>query len=462
LWRLCQDPETRILIVGESDTVAAKNLRDIKWNLQNNQVLKWLFPEIIPLDTNKTKWTDTEILLPRYGTYDESSITTIGVGAKTTGFHWDLIIYDDMVGEKAAKSAAEMNSAIEWFQYAPGLLNDPANGEEILIGTRWKHGDEDLYGYIMQNLQMGELDTGRKIGFSWYIRAALEDEDGNADRQNGSPIFPERFTKDTLEEIAHREKEYKFSCQYMNDPTAPGATDFDANWLKYFQVDQDRKTLIPMDGTPPIHLSQLNRISFYDPSAGGVSAKCQNAIVGLGGDHLRRIFILESWGKNCSFGEALESWHQLHDRYLFSENFYENVGAQKAIGDIELERLSQPVCRQCQKTHRRLRPKPFHPPSGKGEVNKDERIRLYSQTPMEEGRIYLRYGPLGSAIKNQFIVFPHGKLKDLIDAASSGIHLLKFPPSEEQIANEKEQDEKRKEQLHSSRTNTSRNYGGYV
>src|SRR6266478_39481 len=86
-----QDPRNlRIMIIGESDTVAQKNLRDPKWHLQNNDLLKWLFPELIPPDTNATKWTDDEILLPRSKSFDESTITCDGVGAKRTGFHWDL------------------------------------------------------------------------------------------------------------------------------------------------------------------------------------------------------------------------------------------------------------------------------------------------------------------------------------------------------------------------------------
>jgi hypothetical protein len=462
LWRLCQDQEQRILIVGESDLVASKNLNDIKWNIINNQVLRWLFPEIIPPDINKTKWTDTAILLPRAGTYDESSIMTVGVGGKTTGFHFDLIIYDDMVGEKAAKSAAEMNAAIEWFQYAPGLLNDPANGEEILIGTRWKHGNEDLYGFIMEGLQMGETESGRKTGFSWYIRAALEDESGNPDVENGTPIFPERFTREVLLDILEREKEYKFGCQYQNDPSAPGATDFEAGWVKYYTIDTDRQTLIPTDGSAPVKLSQLWRLSFFDPSGGGASAKCQNGIAVLGGDSLRRIFVLDPWGTNCSYGDAIEKWHCLNDRYQCHENWWENVGAQKAVEDIVKERcFNAGPCHYCGKTHKRLNPKPFHPPSGGSEMNKYERIRFYAQPPLQEGRVYIPQGARGGPLKNQIINCPHSKMIDLLDSMASGIHLLKFPPSEEAVTIRREADEKAK-QVRQQRTHTTYNYGGYV
>ncbi len=152
LWRYLSNQDIRVLIVGESDTVAAKNLKDMKWNIENNQLLRWSFPEAIPPDINKTVWNESEMLLPRSRSFDENTIMTAGVGARITGHHFDLIIYDDLIGEKAAESEAEMKSAIEWFRYAPGLLADPDKSEELIIGTRWKYGAADLYGWIMENL----------------------------------------------------------------------------------------------------------------------------------------------------------------------------------------------------------------------------------------------------------------------------------------------------------------------
>jgi hypothetical protein len=253
----------------------------------------------------------------------------------------------------------------------------------------------------------------------------------------------------------------------MNNPTTPGSTDFPPEWLKYYTIDTDNKTIIPMDGTPPVRLSQLFRLSFYDPSSGGKSAKCQNGIAGLGASADRRIFALEAWGRNCSFGDAIEYWHLLNDKFKFHENWYEEVGAQKAVEDIILERNSQTTCRLCLKegrtkhTHLRLQPKPFHPPAGKGEVNKDERMRLYGQAPFQEGRVYIPMGARGAVLKGQVITFPHGKLKDLFDSLCSGLHLIKYPPSDEYLAEQREAKE-RINAPREQRINTEYNYGGYV
>lgn len=459
LWRLIRNRNTRILIVGESEKVAGKNLKDIQHNIINNQLLRWLFPEIIPKDINKTKWSSTEILLPRDRSYDESSITTVGVGARTTGFHYDMIVYDDIIGENASQSVAAMEDAIEWFQYAPGLLDDPANGEELLIGTRWKHGNADLYGYIMEQLPEELLASGRSTGFTWFTRAALENDYGRADI-DGEPIFPERFTKEVLYEIRNRQKDYKFACQYQNEPTTPGAVDFELSWIKRYVVSEDHKTIIPADGTPPVSLHSLYRLTFYDPSSGGKTAKAENAIVAIGASYDRRIFVLDTFSKNCTFGDAIEEWHKIHDKFICAKNWYEEVGAQKTVEDIVRERLGQALCRYCQREHRRLAPSPFHPPAGRGQMSKEERIRFYAQPAFQEGRVYLRKGGSQDKLFNQIISFPHGGLVDIFDALAAGIHLIQYPVSPDQIQEQKEQEEQ-KQAMRTSRIPCERSYGGY-
>src|SRR6266446_6802571 len=40
--KFCHDPNTRILYISESEEVAGKNIKDLKWAIENNQILKWL------------------------------------------------------------------------------------------------------------------------------------------------------------------------------------------------------------------------------------------------------------------------------------------------------------------------------------------------------------------------------------------------------------------------------------
>lgn len=471
-WIPLHNRNFRVVIVGESHEVAAKNIKDIKWNICNNQILQWLFPEIIPLDipNPSSTWRDDEILLPRDKSFDESSITTLGVGAKTTGKHWDIIVYDDLIGEKAAKSEAEMEAAKHWFTFAPGLANDPNTVEELFIGTRWKAGTADLYGWVMATLPSEEADVqsasplhtdgSRAGGFTWYVRSAIEP---NPDTGEPEPIFPERFSLPTLEAIRRREGEYAFSCNYLNNPVAAGMTDFDIAWLKEYQVGEDAKTLFPMDKSPAILLGYLNRISFYDPSSGGRSAKCEAAIVAVGTDSRQRRFILEEWSDNTTFGKAACKWMTLNDKFYFYKNYYEAVGAQKSIVDVvgllnHLLRSGKP-CPHCGSAHRPLRVEAFSPPGGSAEKSKDDRIRTFLQQPVESGRVYVRFNS-HRKFRTQLSEFPHGPLKDVLDAAAYAVHLCAIPQSEEELAEERERQELRRATSR-PRTHTAYDYGGY-
>lgn len=446
------NPNFRILMVGESDQVGSKNLKDIKWHIENNQMLHWLFPTLRP-DIRNVKWTDTEIIINRTKTFDESSIMTIGAGAKHTGFHHDIIIYDDIIGKKAAESPAEMKSVLDWFQLAPGLLDSPM-AEEIVIGTRWLHGDADLYGWIQENLPYNENSNPgeRGYGFKWYIRSAVEsDEEGNP-----RPIFPERFDMEALEAIRKREGDYKYACQYLNNPTIPDGADFNPEDIQYYTVAEDGKTLLPCDGTSPIRLEQLLRISFYDPSAGGKSAQCESAIASTGEAPDGRIFALEIWSANQGYGPSIEKWLQMNDKFLLYKNYYEQVGAQKEVETVIKEREQQLVCRFCKKSHRRLMPTPVKP-DGR---NKEERIRAYAQAKVQQKRLYLRQGD--NATRKQITEFPFGKMIDRFDALAYCMHMSRAPMGDTEVKEIKEKEALKKQALPSGRTNTEHNYGGYV
>lgn len=447
-----KDPRNiRVLIVGESGPVAEKNLRDIKWHLENNQMLKWLFPEICPTDVGNTKWTESEVLLPRTKTFDESTITCMGVGGRGTGFHYDLIIYDDIIGFDASQSESKMQLAIDWYGTAPGLLNDQETGEEVMFGTRWKHGKADLYGYIMETMPNY---------FSWFIRSAIDSE--------GNVYFPERFTQEKLDLILDREKAYKFSCQYMNRPSTPEGADFPETWIKFYDITRHPITgqlnlIVPRDGTAPVTLSKLLRLSFYDPSPGGKSATAENAIVVAGMDSLRRIFFLKAWSRNCSYGAAIEQWHHFNDQFVCYSNFYEMVGAQKEIEELVAQRRFMIVCPYCppetKKPHRRLNPLPVKPPGTSGVKLKEERIRTYAQSSFEEGRVYL--GPGMQELVRQITSFPHGDLVDIFDAGAYCIHLLRPPMSDDDIEAEKA-DEQARRDAQVQRTSCEHAYGGYI
>lgn len=459
------NPNTRIALIGESDDIAQKNLRDIKGKIEKSQMLRWLFPELIP--TAGMTWNNDAIELPRTKSFDEYSIHTFGITTRKTGLHFDLLFYDDFIGETASQSEAEMNKAWDSFQKAPGLSNDPFTVEELITGTRWKHGTADVYGKIMKQMPaddkyVDENGHERSTGFTWYIQDCYDEA--------GEPVFPERVNKPILEGHRKRMGDYNFYCQFRNNPNPPEGADYKAEWIKTYTVGKDgqgRSTvIIPNDGSPRVTLSQLYRLSFWDPSAGGKSAKAENAIIIAGMAADGRKFILKTWSRNTTFGLSIEEWHRLNDLYICQHNYYEEVGAQKAVQDIFAERRGVSTCRICRErfdrdvTHRNIRPQAVKPPGGKGEKTKDERIRLYTQKDFEEGIVYIN-GITMAKLRGQILDFPHGDLVDEFDAAAYALNKLRRPLTQEEIEEELERDEEAVSQ-HVSRIDTEHNYGGYV
>jgi hypothetical protein len=236
-------------------------------------------------------------------------------------------------------------------------------------------------------------------------------------------------------------------------------------------VGEDGKTIIPCDGTPPVTTGKLLRISFYDPSGGGKSAKCENAQVFIGEAADGRIFVLEDWAKNTTIGQAVENWHVLNDRWQCYENNYEKKGAQSSVEDFCNERRHQKECPYCnaghlsedgkvylRNPHRPIRAKPFSHPGSASEKSKEERIRFYAQKPIEEGRVYLRRGMV--AMRNQIIQFPHAALVDRFDALASAIKLSRPPLSDDEFQSS-QADVSVHHLASKPRTQVSRDYGGY-
>lgn len=446
------DPNGPVLFVGESEAVASSKLRDIKWQLETNQLLQWLFPEIYP--DVKSKWTESELLLKRSKTMDESSLMAIGVGGKITGFHFRKIIYDDIFGEKAAESQAEAEKVWSWFEVAPGLLQEPGTGEELILGTRWKHGKADLYGRIKEQLPYEVSESGRSTGFVFFEKAIVE---------NDQPTFPDKYPWHTIKELEKRLGPYRFACNFMNAPNLPEGADFRPAWIKEYKISEDKKTIIPSDGSPSIAVGKLLRMSFYDVSAGGVSATAENAQVVAGMDSMKRIFCLVAWGKNCTIGEAVENWHRLNDKLHCYKNHYEYVGAQKVVEDLIKERNlgaigpKGPICRTCGESHYRITPLPVKPPGGK---SKEERIRMFAQEAFEQGRVYLHESML--KLKGQITSFPHGDLVDIFDAFAYLCNLLRPPMSDEELLDAQDEEELHKIPPASRVVSGSRHYGGYA
>jgi hypothetical protein len=207
---------TRILLGSKTADLSRSALSEIMAVYETNQLLRALWPDRIWDDPKRQAkyWNAEKIVLPRRDVFKEQSIETVGVGGTITGYHFNVHFFDDLVDIESANSPTIMQTAVDWHKASRALMDDPDKSLEIITGTRWAVGD--IYEGIIRHDDSVEI----------MLKAAIED---------GKPIFPERFSLDSLKRL-QRELRTMFPLLYMNSAADPELTDFDLGQLRSFAI----------------------------------------------------------------------------------------------------------------------------------------------------------------------------------------------------------------------------------
>jgi hypothetical protein len=272
------DPnEARILIAGETATQAEKFLSELKGHWEKNELLRNLFPELVPprLAGPGVKWSNSVASIVRARDYRVGSWNTIGVGGAVTGDHYNRIKCDDLIGLEAARSPATMAAAIAWVSNIDSLLIDQNVDVIDFVGTRWSR--TDLYAFIMRLY-------GSRL--SVFLREAIED---------GKIIFPQKHTLESFETM-QRETPLIWYAQYCNNPLAGGQNDFPAGSIQTYSFNTAGDVVLQRDGVTKVwKLEDLDRIITADPNSGSLVAPDTAAIVVSGISPDDEVIVLHTW-----------------------------------------------------------------------------------------------------------------------------------------------------------------------
>ena len=215
-------PNIRILVASNVVTNANKIIGMIKKVYERNQALMVLFPEVIPPDFTKCKWSDFSACINRTEDFTESTFEAAGVGGSAVSRHYDIIIEDDLIyakkddltGKELQPSQEDIDKAIGWHKLAMSLFVPRPHVVLFNIGTRWaKH---DLVDYIRTNEKQYLVKD-----------VSVVDAEGN-------PTWPEQFGLDKLREIRDAQGPYMYATQYLNNPMSPEEMLFKVAWLQYY------------------------------------------------------------------------------------------------------------------------------------------------------------------------------------------------------------------------------------
>lgn len=298
----CRDIDhARICIQNAEVKKAEAFLWEIQQHWEKNEMLRQLFPELVPPKFNGAgcDWSANTASLPRNAVFKESTWTCIGAGGSGASQHFNLILPDDLIGDRQKASPAEMTAVSTWNESQEALLDSPDEDEICWIGTR--KTVDDTYDNIMK-IWAGELSV--------FIREPLE---------NGEPIFPLKYSLKRLLRIMKNTPEV-WAHDYMNNPTGKGGTDWGEYALRDFQWGDDGQSVVfrqPISGILKAwRFSELDIVITVDPNSGEPLAPDKAAVDVHGVSPDLEVFVLSAWsGRPSPDGlidrawEDAQRWH---------------------------------------------------------------------------------------------------------------------------------------------------------
>jgi hypothetical protein len=149
VYRICQDPNIRILLISRTQDMAKKFLHSIKDRLNDNAAYAKLQATFGPPGgfASGDTWSQTAIRVNGSDSGEHAyTVQAVGIGGQIYGTRADLAIMDDCVDHT---NFQQFESQITWIQNQVGTRVADAGGQMIVIGTRIE--SVDLYSEIMKD-----------------------------------------------------------------------------------------------------------------------------------------------------------------------------------------------------------------------------------------------------------------------------------------------------------------------
>lgn len=297
--------EATIGIFSFNRGIALDFVKQIKTELEKNDLLKYLYPDILHRDPEREadSWsTMGGLLVKRLSNPKEATVEGWGlVDSMPTGRHFVLRVYDDVITEKFARTPEMIAKSTESWELSLNLGS--RGGYERYVGTRYNYND--TYRTILQR--------GTAIP-----RIYPGTVDGTV---TGEPVLL------SPEEIARKRRDmgpYVFGCQILQNPVADETQGFKRDWLKFF--------------TDRFHVAGMNLYLLCDPASKKkkTSDYTVMAVIGVGSDG--NYYLVDLVRDRFNLTQRTAMLMHLHRKWGTIKGVgYEEYGLQADIEHIEGE-----------------------------------------------------------------------------------------------------------------------------
>jgi len=192
LWLIFHDPDMNILIVNAEATLSEN------FGIRLREYVKD-YGEIFDVYVSDVKHSSTHLKFEdNKGNLYKGSIRLTGSNGSITGQDADILILDDIYKGFADITPTLLDKKIEWFKTMI-LQRKEVETKLMILHTRW--ATNDLQGYLMEN-------SPDKYEFFSYP----------AIKEDGTPLWAERYSIDFLKSQLEEMGERLFSCIYQQKP----------------------------------------------------------------------------------------------------------------------------------------------------------------------------------------------------------------------------------------------------
>lgn len=210
LWRLGKKPDTRLTLLGKRAENAAKLLRKIKLQIEQNKVLQEIFPELKP----GHPWSDERLRLATAGIDTTTDTVEIyGMDGSPQGVRGDIIDVDDVLDFENTlteyqrdKSTRFLDSVVQSRLTTRGQMHMTVNA--------W-HEDDAAFRYAKR------AERGAPIVYKRYP----------AIRDDGSLLWPSFRSRAWLDEKRATMTDDEFERMYLCRPRSNASRIFQAEWI---------------------------------------------------------------------------------------------------------------------------------------------------------------------------------------------------------------------------------------
>jgi phage terminase large subunit-like protein len=435
IQEVLNDPEITICVFSHTKGIAKKFLLQIKQELETNERLKALYPEILYQNPSKDspKWTEEALTVKRTKNPKECSIECSGlVDGMPTGAHFALRIYDDVVVPASIGTPDQVAKTTDAFDLSDNLGARGPDGTSRKQGAGTRYAFFDPYSTIIER---GVLNP--------RIHPATDNG-----LVNGKPVF---FSEAVWAQKKIDQPPKILACQMLQNPAAGNESMFKREWLSF----QD------------VRPSTLNVYIVGDPANSKKKGSDNTAIAVIGIDAANNKYLLDGFRHKMGLKERWEALRGLrkvwsaqpgvqmvkvgYERYglqsdleyfeeqmLLTKDHFEiaEVNWVKEGGQSKIDRIQRltpdfqarkfhlaMVCTRDDGTGNKV---PYETANQKKVRESGQAFRVFSPVRRRdhEGHVY----SLNKGLLDEYLTFPFSAHDDLLDACSRIYDLEPVPP----------------------------------